>query len=92
MQESSVRDLTLSSQTLPFLTRLRGEQGVPGGSDSKEFACNAGDPGSTPGLGRSLGVGNGNSLQYTSLENSMGRRAWCVTVHGVTKSQTRQSD
>ena len=42
-----------------------------GGSDGKESACNVGDPGSTPGLGRSPGEGNGNPLQYSCLENSM---------------------
>ena len=45
--------------------------GFPGGSDSKESACNAGDPGSIPALGRSPRVGNGNPLQYSCLENSM---------------------
>jgi len=54
-------------------------------------AANAGyvrDVGLIPGLGRSPGVGNGNLLQYSCLENSMDRGAWQVTVHGVTKSQT----
>ena len=60
----------------------------PGGSDGKEPACNAGDLGSVPGLGRSPGEGNGNSLQYSCLENPMDRGTWWVTVHGVTKSQT----
>ena len=60
----------------------------PGGSDGKEFACNAGDLGSIAGLGRSPGEGNGNPLPYSCLENSMDRRAWWATVHGVTKSQT----
>ena len=41
----------------------------PGGSDGKESACNVGDLGSIPGLGRSLGGGHGNALQYSSLEN-----------------------
>ena len=50
--------------------------GFPGGSDGKECACNAGDPGSIPGLGRSPGEGNGNPLQYSYLENSMNRGAW----------------
>ena len=59
------------------------------GSDSKESACNAGDPGSTPGLGRSPGEGNGNPLQYSCLENPMDREAWQATVHGVAKSRTR---
>ena len=47
--------------------------GFPGGSDSKDSACNVGDPGSIPGLGRSSGEGNGNPLQYSCQENSMGR-------------------
>ena len=59
-----------------------------GGSDNKESACNAGDPGSVPGLGRSPGEGNGNPLQYSCLENSMNREAWQATVHGVSKSKT----
>ena len=58
----------------------------------KESACNAEDPGSTPGLGRSPGEGNGNPLQYSCLENPMDKGAWWATVHGVTKSQTRLSD
>ena len=66
--------------------------GLPVGSDGKEYACNVGDPGSVPGLGRSPGEGNGNPLQYSCLENSMDRRAWWVTVYGVAKSQTRPSD
>ena len=63
-----------------------------GGSDGKEFACNAGDPGSIPGLGRSPGDGNGNPLQYSFLENSMNRGDWWATVHGVAKSWTHLSD
>ena len=47
--------------------------GVPGGSDSKESACNAVDPCSIPGLGRSPVEGNGNPLQDSCLENSMDR-------------------
>ena len=46
------------------------KMGFPGGSDGKESACNAGDVGSIPGLGRSPGDGNGNPLQYSCLENS----------------------
>ena len=60
--------------------------GFPGGSAGKESACNAGDPGSIPGLGRSPGEGVGCPLQYSSLENSMD----CI-VHGVTKSWTQLS-
>ena len=66
--------------------------GFPGGSDSKESVCNAGDTDLIPGLGRSPGVGNGNPLQYSCLENSMDREAWRATVHGVAKSRTRLSD
>ena len=59
----------------------------PGGSDGKVSACNVGDLGLTPGLGRSLGEGNGNPLQYSCLENPTDGGAWQATVHGVAKSQ-----
>jgi len=63
-------------------------QGFPGGSDSKEeSACNAGELGSIPGLGRSSGEGNGYPLQHSCLENS-----WRATVHGIAKSQTQLSN
>ena len=57
----------------------------PGGSDSKESACNAGDQGSIPASGRCPGEGNGNPLQYPCLENLMNRGAWQATVCGVTR-------
>ena len=60
----------------------------PGGSNSKEFACTAGDEGLIPGWGRSLGEENGNPLQYSCLKNPMDRGAWRVTVYSVTKSWT----
>ena len=66
--------------------------GFPGGSDSKESACNAGAPGSGPGLGRSPGEGNGNPFQYSCLENSMDRGFWQETVHGVAKSRKKLSN
>ena len=66
--------------------------GFPGGSDGEESACNAGDPGSIPGLGRSPGEGNGNPFQCFCLENPMDRGAWWATVHGVTKSRTGLSN
>ena len=65
---------------------------VPGGSEGKASACNAGDPGSIPESGRSPGEGNGSPLQYSCLENPMDRGAWQATVHGVAKSQTRLND
>ena len=61
--------------------------GFPCGSAGKEFACNVGDLGSIPGLGRPPGEGKGCPLQYYGLENSID----CI-VHGVTKSRTRLSD
>ena len=74
---------------------LRGQLqdflGFPGGSDGKVSACNAGDLGSIPGLGRSPGEGNGSPLHYSPLESSMDREAWWVTVHGVAQSWTRRS-
>ena len=64
--------------------------GFPGGSDSKESACNAGDLGLIPGSGRFPGEGNGNPLQYSCLENSMDRGAWWATVYAVTESDTME--
>ena len=63
-------------------------KGFPGGSDGKESACNAGDPGSIPELGRFPAEENGSLLQCSCLVNSMDRGAWQVTVHGVAKNQT----
>ena len=64
--------------------------GFPGGSDGKASACNAEDLGSIPGLGRSLGEGHGNPLQYSCLENSTDTGAWWATDHGVAKSDTTE--
>ena len=61
--------------------------GFPGGSAGKESACSVGDPGATPGLGRSPGEGNSYPLQHSGLENSMN----CI-VHVVAKSRTQLSD
>ena len=63
--------------------------GFPGGSDGEKSSCNVGDPSLIPRSGRSPREGNGNSLQWSYLENPMDREAWWVTVHGVAKSQTR---
>ena len=54
-----------------------------GGSECKESACSAGHPGLIPGLGRSPGERNGNTLQYSCLENYMDRGPWRATVHGL---------
>ena len=64
----------------------------PGGSEVKASACNAGDVGLIPGLGRSPGEENGNPFQYSCLENPMDGGAWRATVRGVAKSRTRLSD
>ena len=61
--------------------------GFPGGSDGKEYACNAGDLGLIPRLGKSPGEGKGYPLQYSGLENSMD-----YIVYGVAESWTRLSN
>ena len=67
-------------------------KGVPGGSVVKNHLASAEDSTRTgysiPGSGRFTAGGNGNPLQYSCLENPMGRGAWQATVHGVTKSWT----
>ena len=67
-------------------------KGFPGGSVVKNLPANAGDVGLISGLGRFPGIGNGNPLLYSCLENSMDRGAWRAEVHGVAKSQTRLSN
>ena len=64
----------------------------PGGSDGKESACNAGDLGSIPGLGRCAAEGNGKVLQYSCLENPHGQRSQVATVYEVTKRWAQLSD
>ena len=71
------------------LRASNGGFGFSCGSDGKESVCNAGDPGSISGMGRSPGEGNGNPLQQPCLENSMDRGAWQATAHGFAKSLTQ---
>ena len=71
-----------------FETSLIFQATFYSGLDSKESACNAGDPVWIPGPGRSPGEGNGNPLQHSCLENPMDRGAWQAKVHGVAKNQT----
>ena len=73
--------------SLEYLTR-----DFPGGSVSKESACDAGELGSIPGSGRAPGKGNGNPLQDSCLGNPVDRGAWWATVHGDHESQTRLRD
>ena len=71
--------------TMRIVACLLYVKSFPISSDSKESACNAGDPGSVPGSRRSPGEGNGNPLQYSCLENPMERGAWKTTVHWVAR-------
>ena len=77
--QAGVCDKNQDSNMLFILQDFRG---FPGGSDGQEYACNVGDLGLVPGLGRSHGGGNGYPLQYSCLENSMDRGATWATVHG----------
>ena len=61
--------------------------GFPSGSDGIESACNEGDLGLIPGLGRSPGEGNGYLLQYSCLEHPIDKGAWWATLYQVTRSQ-----
>ena len=65
-------------------------QGLPYSSDGKESACNAEDPGSIPGSGRSLGEGNSNPVQYSCLENSMDKGAWWASPWGRKELDTTE--
>ena len=82
----------VSKNRIPSYQDLHDLGHCLGGSDGKESACNAGDPGSIPGLGKSPGEGNGTPPQYSCLENPMDRGAWWAAVHGVTKTRTWLSD
>ena len=70
---------------------IKTQKDFLGDLDGKECACNVGELGLIPGLGRPPGEGTGNPLLYSCLETSMDRGAWQATVHGITKSQTRLS-
>ena len=85
---AAVYGVAQSRTRLKRLGSKQEQQGFPSGSDGKESACNAENLGSILGLGRSPGEGHGNPLQYSCLDNPMGRGAWWATVHGVT-SQTQ---
>ena len=76
--QSFVPDLGTGSaiQALLFSMSLSLFEGFPGGSDGKVSACDLGDLGLIPGLGRSNGEGNCNPLQYSGLENSLDGGAW----------------
>ena len=67
------------------LLHVEGYWGFPGGSDSKQSACSAGDPGSVAGSGRTPGEGNEYPLHHSLLEDSMDRGALLASVHGSQK-------
>ena len=71
---------------------IKTQRDFPGDLNGKESACNVGEQGFVPGLGRSPGEGTGNPLQYSCLEKPTNRGAWRTIVHGVAKSRTRLSD
>ena len=76
-----VKDLEIGKlfciiQMGPKCDDIYPKRGIPGGSEGKASACNAGDLGLIPRLGRSPGDGNGNPLQYSCLENPMDGEAW----------------
>ena len=94
---SSLKADTLSVSPSPPRNRIRMRlgvrQGFPGGAVVKSLPANAGDArdvGSILESGKSPGVRNGNLLQYSCLENPMGRGTWWATVHGVTESNTTE--
>ena len=84
MQEETVENIPCPQSargTWRAVICILAARDFPSGSDDKEPACNAGNLGSIPGLGRSSGGGHGNPLRYSCLESSMDRGAWWATVH-----------
>ena len=95
-EQKSLGSIRMDSQLTEFTARVSVMEGwgFPGGSVVKRPPANAGDTGdvgSIPRWGRSPGGGNGNPLQYSSLENPIDRGGWWATVHGVIKSRIRLS-
>ena len=91
LSDSSLPWDLLNSVEYMLLCACHTLRGLPWWFSGKESACNVGDPGSIPRLGRFPGEGTGN-LQYSCLESSKDRQAWRAAVHGIAKSQTRLSD
>ena len=81
------KDIGLRSKAIWFPDSC-STVGFPSGSESKDSACTSGNPGSIPGMGRSPGEGNHNTLWYSCPENPMDRGAWWAIVHGIANSQT----
>ena len=94
LQKRAFANRTLKSLVFKIYHQVILIMGFPGGSMVKNLPANTGDTGDSvliPGSGRSPGEGNGNPPHYSCLENSMDRRAWKATVHGVAKSWTQLS-
>ena len=92
---AAVHGVAKSWTRLSNWTELNYMSGLPKWLSSKEYPCNAGDTGDMgliPGLGRSIGGGNNNPLQYSCLENPMDRGVWRATVNRVAKSRTQLRD
>ena len=100
LQTAAIKQISKYSEPLQFFwfpsayksyvyTILQSTKVLPRWISGKESICQARDTGSIPGLGRSAGEGNGNTLQYSCLGNPMDRGIWRATVHRVAKSQTR---
>ena len=85
------RDLRSISHKVRKIAPSMCLEGLPWWLSDKESACNAGNPGSIPGLGRSPGAGHGNPLQYSCLENPMDRGAWHAVVRRVAQSDTTEA-
>ena len=88
---STFHRLMISNDSLVtiYLWQYMGQEAFPGASDGKESACNEGDLGSIPGLGRSPGKGHGYPLQYSCLENPHGQRSWLgYSPWGLKESDT----
>jgi len=87
-------DSVLKSRDITLPTKVRLSKAIvfPSGSDCKEFACNADDPGLIHKLGRSPRERHGNPLQYSCLEICMDSGAWQATVPGLAKSWTQLSN
>ena len=89
-ESSPPRDPTRISYVSCNAGRFFTTWGFPDGSDGKESACNARDPGSIPGSGRSTAQGNGNPLQYSCLENSMDKEPGGPQAMGCKKLDTTE--
>ena len=84
--ESTIFSMLRENKEALF-TKGHIQKGLPGGSDGKESACNAGDQGSIPGSGRSSEEGNGYPVQYSCLQSPMDRGASWATVHGISQAR-----